>query len=78
MLYADLPEPLGRAVVGQLEANGALKLFVLGGEQTQYRTVSENKQLSRNVIILKRKLPSSDVFYITEDLLHLLKVVLCK
>lgn len=33
MLYADLPEPLGRAVVGQLEANGALKLFVLGGDR---------------------------------------------
>ena len=33
MLDADLPETLGRAVVGQLEANGALKLFVLGGER---------------------------------------------
>lgn len=33
MLYADLPETLGRAVVGQLEANGALKLFVLGGDR---------------------------------------------
>lgn len=33
MLYADLPETLGRAVVGQLEANGALKLFILGGDR---------------------------------------------
>lgn len=33
MLYADLPETLGRAVVGQLEANGALKLFVLGRDR---------------------------------------------
>lgn len=33
MLYADLPETLGGAVVGQLEANGALKLFVLGGDR---------------------------------------------
>lgn len=33
MFYADLPETLGRAVVGQLEANGALKLFILGGDR---------------------------------------------
>lgn len=33
MLYADLPETLGRAVVGQLEANGALKLLVLRGDR---------------------------------------------
>lgn len=33
MFYADLPETLGGAVVGQLEANGAFKLFVLGGDR---------------------------------------------
>lgn len=33
MLDADLPETLGRAVVGQLEANGALKLFILGEDR---------------------------------------------
>lgn len=33
MLYADLPKTLGRAMVGQLEANGALKLFILGEDR---------------------------------------------
>lgn len=33
MLYADLPETLGGAVVGQLEANGALKLLILWGDR---------------------------------------------
>jgi len=31
-----------------------------------------------NIIILKRKLPSNDIYYITEDLMDSLEVVLCK
>lgn len=32
------------------------------GESRQYGTVSENKQLSMTIIILKRKLPSNDIY----------------
>ena len=40
MLYADLPETLGSAVVGQLEANGALELLILGKIETcSYRQI---------------------------------------
>lgn len=30
MLNADFPQSLGCSVVGELETNGALKLFILG------------------------------------------------
>lgn len=33
MLYADLPETLGGTVIRQLEANGALKLLILGRDR---------------------------------------------
>lgn len=46
------------------------------GVSRQYGIVSENKQLSMNIIISKRKLPSSDICYITEVVLDSLKVVL--
>ena len=31
VLYADLPQAFRSTVVGELEANGALKLFILRG-----------------------------------------------
>lgn len=37
MLYADLPQSLRGPVVGQLEAYGALKLFVLSSEGKEWR-----------------------------------------
>lgn len=33
MLDADLPQPLGSSVVGELEADGAFKLLVLDGRR---------------------------------------------
>lgn len=50
----------------------------LGVEQSQYGIVSANKQLPMNINILKRKLPSSDIYFIAEDLVDSLKVVLYK
>lgn len=46
------------------------------GVNRQYGIVSENKQLSMNIIILKRKLPGSDIYYTTGELVDSLKVVL--
>lgn len=38
MFNANLPQSLGSPVVGQLETNGAFKLFILWEEQTGYFT----------------------------------------
>lgn len=37
VFYADLPQSLRGPMVGQLEAYGALKLFVLSGEGDKWR-----------------------------------------
>lgn len=37
VLYADLPQSLRGPVVGQLEAYGALKLFILSSEGKEWR-----------------------------------------
>lgn len=37
MLNADLPQSLRGPMVGQLEAYGALKLFILSGEGKEWR-----------------------------------------
>lgn len=44
MLNADLPQSLRGPVVGQLEAYGALKLFVLSGEGKGVEEEEEEKE----------------------------------
>lgn len=47
MLDADLPQPLGGSVVGELEANGAFKLLVLdGGRGTEQGGVDKSSGIS--------------------------------
>lgn len=50
MLDADLPQSLRGPVVGQLEANGALKLFVLIGGWRRWRRWSRGGKKHKRIV----------------------------